>query len=247
MVVRDLTPEAERTIRDEFNRTGDYAKMYRDYSELADLVWAATTRKDYQADLWYNLNRNEICLEMLGNLCEGKRVLSVGGGQIFEKELIEQITADEIIRTDIVAAEGIRFANVEDLPFPDSSFDVVLCRELIEHVQDEAQAFKEMHRVLKTDGLLLITTPNAYTGLIDGTIHVRGYSPITFIREVTEQGFEIVKKRGNVPYILIRLFQMVRMGLDFVLDEYKEIDKITRGYEDRYYLSTQLFILARKK
>ena len=48
----------------------------------------------------------------------------------------------------------------EALPFAGSFFDAVLSHEVIEHVQDDQQAAREMARVLKKDGTLLIFSPN---------------------------------------------------------------------------------------
>ena len=53
-------------------------------------------------------------------------------------------------------------ASVYALPFPDASFDCVTLQEVIEHLEGAAQAVKELNRVLRQDGTLVITTPNAY-------------------------------------------------------------------------------------
>jgi hypothetical protein len=48
----------------------------------------------------------------------------------------------------------------EKLPFPDSCFDRVLSREVIEHVMDPGEMLKEIYRVLKPGGMAVITTEN---------------------------------------------------------------------------------------
>jgi ubiquinone/menaquinone biosynthesis C-methylase UbiE len=49
----------------------------------------------------------------------------------------------------------------EPLPTPDETFDVVLCCEVIEHLEvDPMFMLSEINRVLKPDGLLILTTPN---------------------------------------------------------------------------------------
>jgi SAM-dependent methyltransferase len=46
-------------------------------------------------------------------------------------------------------------------PFNDDSFDLILCMEIIEHLMlDPAHVFREAHRVLRTAGKLVVTTPN---------------------------------------------------------------------------------------
>ena len=50
--------------------------------------------------------------------------------------------------------------NVDKLPFADKSFDVVTCTEVIEHLEHYRETIREMHRVLKEGGTLVVTTPN---------------------------------------------------------------------------------------
>ena len=244
---REWTRQKEyQRIADAYHKLGDYKQMYQDYAVVSNDVWVDTERGGYQSDLWYNLNCNEICLEMLGDLCEGKRVLTVSGGFWVEKAMLDQITAQEIIRTDIIPDDGVLEEDAQDLSFPDASFDIVICRELIEHAPDEQKVFSEIRRDLRAHGYLLITTPNVFSLAIDGTFHVRGYTPLSFLAELKHQGFIIIKKRGNLPYCFHGLKIYSRNGITQTLEEYKELDKLTRDYENRYYLSTQLFVLCRK-
>jgi ubiquinone/menaquinone biosynthesis C-methylase UbiE len=48
------------------------------------------------------------------------------------------------------------------IPFPDESFDVVLCLHVIAHFAEGEQGIKEAFRVLKKGGRLMILTPNKY-------------------------------------------------------------------------------------
>lgn len=53
----------------------------------------------------------------------------------------------------------------EHLPFPDGSFDMVLCQTLLIHLRDPEVGFAEMVRVAKPGGLILAVEPNNLAGL----------------------------------------------------------------------------------
>ncbi|QQG43461.1 MAG: class I SAM-dependent methyltransferase [Candidatus Daviesbacteria bacterium] len=47
-------------------------------------------------------------------------------------------------------------ADAHQLPFKQNSFDLVICYETIEHVVDPLQVLRQMHRILKKDGLAIL-------------------------------------------------------------------------------------------
>ncbi len=50
--------------------------------------------------------------------------------------------------------------NIHPLPYPDASFDLVTCSEVLEHVENYRAVLREIRRVLKPGGLMVVTTPN---------------------------------------------------------------------------------------
>ncbi len=62
----------------------------------------------------------------------------------------------------------------EDLPFPDNSFDLILSHEVLEHVQSDAAAIREMVRVLKSGGRATIFVPNRWYPFETHGIYWRG-------------------------------------------------------------------------
>lgn len=54
---------------------------------------------------------------------------------------------------DFMLADGDR------LPFPDDTFDHIICTEVVEHVPDPAVTMAELHRILKPGGNLAVSTP----------------------------------------------------------------------------------------
>jgi SAM-dependent methyltransferase len=54
----------------------------------------------------------------------------------------------------------------EPLPFPNESFDVVLCIDSINHLKDRNKVLREFRRVLKKGGEILYTDPIVATGIL---------------------------------------------------------------------------------
>lgn len=110
---------------------------------------------------------------------QGKlKVLDAGCGEgHLLKHLHEQDSGLELYGVDItpVALEKarekcpmvrIRYGDVTNLPYEDSEFDVVICTDVLEHIVNYQGALRELQRVLKKDGTLIITFPNEFTTTI---------------------------------------------------------------------------------
>ena len=54
---------------------------------------------------------------------------------------------------------NFRQGSVTKLPFEDGELDAVTCTEVIEHLEDPKAAIKELHRVVKKGGTIVVTTP----------------------------------------------------------------------------------------
>lgn len=105
------------------------------------------------------------------DLNQGEKVLEIGCGNgyylnLFNKTRIKLdlygVDIDERALIDAKRYLGreaklIR-ADAADLPFPNKSFDKVIMSEVIEHVRDEKKVLSEAYRVLKNNGILILTT-----------------------------------------------------------------------------------------
>lgn len=101
---------------------------------------------------------------------EKKDILDLGCGEGTRLSLIESrgknLTGIDISETAIKKAKaknpGLKFVNknIEALPFPDKSFDLVYSAFVFEHLDKPEQVIKEAVRVLKPGGNLLIIAPN---------------------------------------------------------------------------------------
>ncbi len=48
---------------------------------------------------------------------------------------------------------------MEEMPFPDRSFDAVIANHVLEHVEDDLRAMREIRRVIKTGGVAILSVP----------------------------------------------------------------------------------------
>ncbi len=81
--------------------------------------------------------------------------------------------------------------DITRIPVPDESFDVVLCTEVLEHVPFPVDALRELSRILKSKGILIITAPLS-SGLHQQPYHFYGgFSPHFYKKFMSEFGLEI--------------------------------------------------------
>ena len=97
---------------------------------------------------------------------KGKKILDIPAGNGVTTELLMEAGADVEafdLFPEYFLLKGIecRRADITDrIPVPDGYADMVTCQEGIEHFPDQLKTFKELNRVLKMKGRLLLTTPS---------------------------------------------------------------------------------------
>src|SRR5206468_7102464 len=62
-------------------------------------------------------------------------------------------------------SDRFRVADIEHIPFPDRSFDAVVCLGVLEYLDTDDDALREIWRVLKPAGIAVFATPNANSPL----------------------------------------------------------------------------------
>ena len=124
--------------------------------------------------------------------------------------------SDELMKTN-----NITFIQTEVPPLKeieDNSIDFVVTFQVIEHIKDDEMFLKEIYRVLKPGGKVILTTPNSMMSLTRNPWHIREYNPEQ-MGEMLKNSFDNYDLKGV-------------LGNDKVMDYYNKnkesVRKITR-------------------
>jgi len=167
--------------------------------------------------------------KLLALVPDGAHVLDVGCSTGYlARPLTERGCTVVGIELDEAAAAVARdvcvdvlVGNVEELelPFPNGSFDVVLCGDLIEHLRDPRRFLDRVRPLLRGNGRLVLTTPNVanwsirlslllgrwrYTerGILDRT-HTHLFTRKTLVEALADAGYRVIAFDFTVPVPLV--------------------------------------------
>lgn len=120
---------------------------------------------------WYFKARNNLIMSHIQTLLDTDkkdlRILNVGAGTGFTSELLSNFGHVKSIEYDKECIEHVKklttinleWGSILDLPYDDNSFDLVCAFDVIEHVEDDKLAIKELERVCRHDGQIVVTVP----------------------------------------------------------------------------------------
>jgi SAM-dependent methyltransferase len=128
------------------------------------------------------------------------RVLDVGCGQ---KPYLSHFDVSEYVGLEIdtpntrSAGKADAFYDGRSFPFDDSSFDSVVCNQVLEHVFEPRQFLSEVRRVLKADGKVVFTVPFVWDEHEQPYDYAR-YSSFGVRYLFESNGFEVVESRKTI-------------------------------------------------
>lgn len=137
---------------------------------------------------------------------KNRKLLHVAPEQCF-LDLFKKMKNLEYVTADIESPIADVKLDVQEMPFDDASFDMVLCNHVLEHVPDDRKAMGEIRRILRKDGLAIMQVPQRFDWektLEDPTItdraererlfgqydHLRMYG-MDYPERLKEEGFEV--------------------------------------------------------
>jgi hypothetical protein len=130
-------------------------------------------------------------------LSDRRDVLDIACGEGYGSDILATVAAHVVgvdIAADVVAHAASRYARpnlafkhgaCEEIPLPDHSVDLVVSFETIEHIPVHEDMMREIRRVLRADGLLVISTPERHE-----YSDVTGYRNPYHVKELDRREFE---------------------------------------------------------
>jgi SAM-dependent methyltransferase len=188
---------------------------------------------------WWFVGRREILFDALKKFAKpDAKILDVGCNSGVAVGILQERGYDAY-GTDLdegaIAAgtargiKNLKVATGNRQPFDDATFDVVLALDVIEHIDDDHAAVREMKRVLKPGGIMIIKVPafKFLWGLQDEVAHhKRRYTKESLAHVLTSEGLEL--KRTTyfntflfMPITAVRMLQKLippKRASDFELN-----------------------------
>ncbi len=149
-------------------------------AEIIDLQRALYTSRN-PTRRWLHTSRRDIIIDAVRQCAlrgARGRALEVGfGSGVYLSTLAEQF--EQVVGCDVESIYlnhskplALKYPNlslvyddITSTKLPRSSFDLVLCTEVVEHMSDSAVALANMHDLLKPGGTLVLSTPQPYCPL----------------------------------------------------------------------------------
>lgn len=227
----------------------NYMGVSGDYYERAH-------KSRHKSQGFFYETREDYLIEFMG-LKGNEKIIDIGcGSGTFSRALAKKYPKAQITGVDI-SEHAINFArrknakeanignldfisaSISAIPVKNGSFDVAIVSHLIEHVENPENDLKEVNRILKRNGVLILTTPNYFSlwplaeMVFDRTMaeknysldeqHISRFTAFSIKKPVNNAGFAVQSQKTLYIFSLEASVLSRRLGnalfiLDRILD-----------------------------
>ncbi len=120
-----------------------------------------------------SLERGRFVKSVLSNFidCENLRIMDIGSGEggtakiLAENNFVVSIEKkpSRLIKQINTNLKLIILGDAVNLPIKEKTFDVIILQDCIEHLTIKNDFFEQLHRLLKNNGIIYLSTPNKYS------------------------------------------------------------------------------------
>jgi SAM-dependent methyltransferase len=189
-------------------------------------------RQTHQAEdrhWWYRGRRTVLDGVIAGlELPTPARVLDAGcgsGRNMIELSRLGSVTGVELSETSVTLARQrdageVISGSVLEMPFPDDSFDLAVSLDVIEHLEDDLTALRELRRTVAQGGALLVTVP-AYQWLWSGHDEINHHH-----RRYTRRTLQLVAEQAGWTQVRTTYFNSLLLPIAILL---RVLDRVNRA------------------
>lgn len=190
--------------------------------------------------------RDRYILNMLESN-KGTRILDLGCGIGYYCELLSNFGAELIgcdldynavfMAKELYPAYLFSINDAAHLPYIAGSFDKVLCSEVLEHIENDATVIREISRVIRPKGRLLITVP-CIEGIFGSLIKSFGHKHQHRFERHFRKGYSIKTLKELCVRYNLKLLNY-RYSMTFFVEIYMGITKLIFLLFNKHALSSQ--------
>lgn len=183
----------------------------------------------------------EIWLKLeLKNIPNGLRILDAGAGELQYKKYCSHL---DYVSQDFAQYDGTGnnsglhtktwdnskldiISDINNIPLSDKSVDAIMCIEVFEHLPEPIRAIQEFSRLLKLDGILLLTAPFCSLTHFAPYHYYSGFNKYFYEKHLKENGFaieEIVHNGNYFEYIAQEIRRIPDIGLKYTGYNHSEL------------------------
>ncbi len=179
---------------------------------------------------WWHTGRRKIIASFVEDICRRvtdrrPRILDVGCGTGANLLMLSKygdaegvdVSEDALSFCHERGLQQVKLGAAEALPYDDGTFDLVTALDVVEHLDDDLAGLREMRRVLRPGGRVLLFVPTFMFlwGLQDDVSHHRRRYRMPELRRVLEQaGFEVERTTyANITFFMPILLMRKLMRL----------------------------------
>ena len=128
----------------------------------------------------------------------------------------------------------VHIGDALNLPFRDETFDKIICSEVMEHVDDDEMACRELVRTVKSGGIVVVTVPTYFSEIAYDLLteeyfispggHVRKYLPNRIVEIMRGHQLEIYDVKFKHSFHVV--YWLIRCVVGLHLDDHP----LTKGY-----------------
>lgn len=182
--------------------------------KVTHLLFALTSRYGGRCGRRNQADREVWLEQALAEIPAGSRILDAGAGELQYRRFCAHL---DYVSQDFAQYDGQGdgiglqkgawdqpqldiVCDITSIPELDASFDAVMCVEVLEHLPDPIRALRELARLLKPGGTLIITAPFCSLTHYAPYFYQTGYSCRFYEYWLGELGFEIEDMQWNGDY-----------------------------------------------